>query len=116
MLRAVPLRVSDHGERPGTEQGAEIAVTRLGDRAKALLAPARVLFRHQADPGREVTTGSKGLGIGDAGNQSRRQHRSDAGNGIEPPTRLARAMPESEDTIKNADLFLEGFELNAERR
>src|SRR5450631_2800013 len=54
MLGAMDLGVADDGERTGHEQAAQIAVTLLADTAEPVLAPARMLFRHEPDPGREV--------------------------------------------------------------
>src|SRR5450759_65561 len=54
MLGAVDLGIADDAERAGHEQAAQIAVTLLADTAEPVLAPARVLLRHEPDPGREV--------------------------------------------------------------
>src|SRR4029077_17644863 len=51
MPGAVDLGIADHGERAGREQAAQIAIAVLADTAKLVLAPARVLLRHQPDPG-----------------------------------------------------------------
>jgi hypothetical protein len=54
VLGAVDPGIADDGERTGHEQTAQIAVTLLADTAEPVLASARVLFRHQPNPGREV--------------------------------------------------------------
>src|SRR5450756_379826 len=54
MFGAMDLGIADDGERTGDEQAAQIAVTLLADTAEPVLAPARMLFRHEPDPGREV--------------------------------------------------------------
>src|SRR5450756_644236 len=54
VLGAVYLCIANDGERTGDEQAAQIAVTLLADTAEPVLAPARMLFRHEPDPGREV--------------------------------------------------------------
>src|ERR1039457_3110398 len=54
MFGAMDLGIADDGERTGDEQAAQIAVTLLADTAESVLAPARMLLRHQPDPGREV--------------------------------------------------------------
>src|SRR5258706_8593991 len=64
---AMDLGVSNDGERTGTKQGAQISIAFLGDAAELLLAAARTLFRHQSDPGREIASRSKDLGIRNAG-------------------------------------------------
>jgi hypothetical protein len=55
MLGAMDLGIADDGKCAGHEQAAQIAVTSIADAAEPVLAPARVLPRHDADPGREVT-------------------------------------------------------------
>ena len=54
MFGAMDLGVADDRERASHEQAAQIAVTLLADMAKPVLAPARMLLRHQPNPGREV--------------------------------------------------------------
>src|SRR6476619_1133478 len=54
MFGAMDLGVTDDGKRAGHEQAAQIAVTLLADIAEPVLASARVLLRHDTDPGREV--------------------------------------------------------------
>ena len=51
MLGAVDLGIADNGERACREQAAQVAVTLLADAAEFLFAPARMLLRHQSDPG-----------------------------------------------------------------
>src|SRR4029077_19373598 len=87
MLRAVDLGIADHGERAGGEQAAQIAIALLADTAKLILAPARVLLRHEPDPGREVSSRSEGLGVGNARNQCRCERRTDAGDRVKPLAR-----------------------------
>src|SRR5664279_986513 len=47
MLGAMDLGIADDGERAGDEQAAQIAVTLLADTAEPVLAPARMLLRHE---------------------------------------------------------------------
>lgn len=54
MLGAMDLGVTDDGERADYEQAAQIAVTLFADTAEPVLAPARMLFRHESNPGREI--------------------------------------------------------------
>src|SRR5262245_47276966 len=56
MLGSVDLGIADDGECTGHEQAAQIAVTLLADTAESVLAPARVLLRHEPNPSREVTS------------------------------------------------------------
>src|ERR1700692_3419111 len=67
-LRAVrPFQPSHHAgcptrslsRRPGREQAAQIAIALFADTAKLVLTPARVLLRHEPDPGREVSPRSE---------------------------------------------------------
>src|SRR5450759_5067933 len=104
MLGAMDLGIADDGERAGDEQAAQIAVTLLADTAEPVLAPARMLFRHEPDPGREVAPGPEGFRISDTANQSRGQHRADAGDRIEPPARLIRSVPSHDHTVEAQDL------------
>ena len=54
MLCAMDLGIADDGERTGGEQAAQIAIALLADTTELVLAPARVLLRHEPDPGGEV--------------------------------------------------------------
>ena len=54
MLGAMDLGIADDGECAGSEQAAQIAIALFADTAELFLAPARVLLRHEPDPGREV--------------------------------------------------------------
>src|ERR1700724_3711150 len=54
MFGAMDLGVTDDRKRAGHKQAAQIAVTLLAYIAEPVLASARVLFRHNTDPGREV--------------------------------------------------------------
>jgi len=86
MLCAMDLGIADDGERTGGEQAAQIAFALFADAAELVLAPARVLLRHEPDPGRE-------------GRPSDRRHLrpgrwpapANAGNGVQPTTRLIGA-------------------------
>ena len=54
ILGAMDFGIADDGERAGREQAAQIAIASFADTAEFVLAAARVLLRHQPDPGREV--------------------------------------------------------------
>ena len=54
MAGAMDLGIADDGECTRHEQAAQVAVTLFADAAEPLLAPARVLLRHEPNPGREV--------------------------------------------------------------
>jgi hypothetical protein len=51
MLCAVDLGIANDGESPGGEQAAQIAIALLADATEPVLASARVLLRHETDPG-----------------------------------------------------------------
>src|ERR1700730_13194265 len=55
MFAAVGLGIADDRERAGHKQAAEITIALFADNAEPVLAPARMLLRHQANPGGEVT-------------------------------------------------------------
>src|SRR6516162_2986821 len=84
MPSAMDLGIADHGERASREQAAQIAIALLADTAKLVFTPARVLLRHKPNPGREVPSGSEGLGIRDACDQRCCQRRTDAGDRVKP--------------------------------
>jgi hypothetical protein len=48
---AVALRMADHRQRANDQHLPQVAMTLLADAAQAVLTAARVLSRHQADPG-----------------------------------------------------------------
>ena len=108
------LGIADNGESSGREEAAQIAIALLADAAKLCFASARVLFRHQPDPGREIAPGSKSLGVGDAGDQSGGERRANARHLIEPPARLVRSMPGHDLTIEFQDLCFQHSQLRAE--
>src|SRR5262245_25199976 len=64
MAGTMDLGVAGYGECASREQATQVAVALLADAAQPVLAPARVLLRHEPDPSREVPRRSKGLGIG----------------------------------------------------
>ena len=101
------LGVADDGERAGNEQAAEIAVASFADTAEPVLAPARVLLRHEADPGREITSRSEGSRIGNGRDQSGGQCRTDTRYIVEPPARLAGSVPGHDQTIELQNLSLQ---------
>src|SRR5262245_6598545 len=114
MLGTMDLSVADDGERAGHEQAAQIAVSLFADTAELVLAPARVLLRHQPDPSREVSSRSESLRISDAGDQSGGKRRTDTRYLIEPLAGLARSVPGVDHTVELQDLCLEHPQLGAE--
>src|SRR5215813_6576435 len=107
MLGAMEFGVADHGQRPGREQATQISVASFADVAELFLATARVLLGYEPDPSREVPPRSESPRITDAGNQSRGQRRTDAGDLIEPLARLVGSMPGHDQAVELQDLGLQ---------
>src|SRR3974390_633773 len=84
MVGAMDLGIADHCERAGREQAAQIAIALFADTAKLVLAPARVLLRHEPNPGREVPARSEGSWISNAGDERCCQRRTDARDRVQP--------------------------------
>ena len=99
MFGAVDFGIADDGERSGHEQATEIAVTLLADMAEPVLASARMLLRHQPNPGRE----------------SGGQCWTDAGDIVEPFAHLTGPVPSPDHTIELQYLSLQHSQLGAER-
>src|SRR5215475_10853579 len=93
VLSAMDLGIADHRQRARREQAAQIAITLFADTAELVLAPARVLLRNEPNPGRKIPPRSEGLWISDAGDQSRGERGTNAGNLIQPFARLAGSVP-----------------------
>jgi len=51
MFSAVDFGIADHRQRARREQAAQISIAPFADTAELVLAPARVLLRHEPDPG-----------------------------------------------------------------
>src|SRR5437016_1947145 len=106
MFGAMDLGIADDGQRACREQAAQIAIALFADTAELVLAPTRVLLRHEPDPGREIPPRSESLRISDAGDQSRGEHRTNAGNLIQPLARLIGSVPGYDLTVKVENLHL----------
>src|SRR4029077_16772481 len=114
MPGAMDLSITDDGERASREQAAQIAITLFADTAEPIFAAARVLLRHQPDPGREVPSRSESLRIGDAGEQRGGQRRADAGDLIQVFPRLVGSVPGHDLAIKLQDLGSQHPQLSTE--
>src|SRR5215831_4975208 len=106
MFGAMDLGIADDGQRACREQAAQIAIALFADAAELVLAPARVLLRHQPNPGGKIPSRSKSLRISDAGDQSGGERGTNAGNLIEPPARLIRSVPGHDLAVKVENLHL----------
>src|SRR5215813_12171195 len=114
MLGAIDLGIANDSKRACREQATQIAVTLLTDPAEALPASTRMLLRHESNPGREVSPCAKHFRIGNAGNQRRGQHMTNAGNRIEPLARLVGSMPGRDHAVELQELCFQGSQLGAE--
>ena len=93
LLRAVLLRVADHGHGAGDEKPSQVSIALLGDTTELVLATRCVLLRYQPNPGSQTTPRLERLPVADLGNKSGGDNRPDARNLFQPPARLAGAMP-----------------------
>src|SRR6516162_2016788 len=84
MPGAVDFGIADHCKRASREEAAQIAIALLADIAKLVLTPARVLLRHEPNPGREIPSRSEGSWLSNAGDQCCGQRRTDARDRIQP--------------------------------
>src|SRR5262249_35302886 len=114
MLGAIDLGVANDRKRACREQATQITVTLLADAAEPVLASTRMLLRHQSNPGREVSPGPKHFWIGNAGNQRRGQHMTNARDRIEPLARLVGSMPGRDQAVELQELCFQGSQLGAE--
>src|SRR5215813_2578927 len=106
MPRAMDLGIADHGERASREQAAQIAIALFADTAKLVLAPARVLLRHEPNPGGKIPSRSESLRISDAGDQSGGERGTNTGNVVEPLARLIGSVPGHDLAVKVENLHL----------
>src|SRR5262245_30183357 len=114
MFGAMELRIADHGERAGGEQAAQIAIALFADVAEPVLASARVLLWHEPDPGREIPSRSKRLGITNARDQSSRKGRADTRDGVKSLAGLVRSVPCHDAAIEGQDLGFQCQQFGAE--
>src|SRR5262245_51203451 len=114
MFAAVGLGIADDRERAGHKQAAEITITLFADTAEPVLAPARMLLRHQANPGGEVTARSESPWVSDIRHQSGCQQWTDTGNVVKPPARFIRPVPGHDHPIEFQNLLLEAEQLTTQ--
>src|SRR6266568_6381222 len=106
MFGAMDLGIADHCQRARGEQAAQIAIALFADTAELVLTPARVLLRHEPDPGREIPSGPESLRICDAGDQSGGQRGTNARDRIEPLARLIGSVPGHDLAVEVQNLRL----------
>src|SRR5512144_1162686 len=88
-----PFSPADNRASAVDQQASNVPIAAFRDGAEALLAAARPLLRHQAQPRRELAPGFELAGITARRSDGTRRDRADAGNGRQPPARLVRLVP-----------------------
>src|SRR5207247_11253061 len=86
-----------------------------GDRAQPLLAAARVLSRHQPDPGRKLAPRLEDRRITDRGRNRGRTDHADAWDGLQPAARFTRSMQSMNVPLDLADLLGQSIQLAEQR-
>src|SRR5215467_691483 len=76
----------------------------FADIAEPVFASARVLLRYESNPGREIPSRSKRLGITNARDQRSRKGRADTRGGVKSLAGLIRSMPCHDAAIEGQDL------------
>ena len=102
---------ADHTARPVDEQGAQVALTALGNAQQALLAPGGVLSRGYAQPGREASARVEDLRIADGGHRGAGGEQPHAGHLRQAPARLVLAMPGADACLQLGDLLVQAKQL-----
>src|SRR5215467_7678375 len=86
----------------------------FADIAELVLATARVLLRYESNPGREIPSRSKRLGIPNARHQRSCKCRADIRDGLKSLAGLVRSVPCHDAAIEGQDLGLQCQQLSAE--
>jgi hypothetical protein len=81
-----------HRVSANNENTPQVAVALLGDRSELLFATARVLSRHQPDPGCKIAPRTERLQIRYNGRNGGRTNKAHPGNGPKPLARLVDPM------------------------
>ena len=96
----------DHGGSPDHHHAAQCLVAGARDNAKADLACGRMIFRRQADLGRELTARSEQLGLRGLHSQQCRPDRTDARDLDETLAAFISPMPSHKLGVDLVDLRL----------
>src|SRR5438067_4005533 len=91
-LPGILLGAPQHSDRPDDKNAPQVAVSLLGDRSELLLAPGRILPRHQSDPGRKIASRPEDSRVRHRRHDRSRPDNPDARDRLNPLARLARAM------------------------
>ena len=98
------------------QEPAQLGIAPLADLAQARLAAARVLPRHQSEPGREFPPAAEGGGVGHRRRQGAGGHRPDPRDRRQPLAGRAGAMPRQQLPADHGQPGRELLELLDERR
>lgn len=112
----VGLGPSGHGSGADDQQASQVSVAHFRDVPKAVLAPGRILSRHKAEEGRELSTRFEDGGIGDAGRQCRGGDDADTGNCLEPLAGCVLSMPGQKGALDVTDRCREAVKLRRQRQ
>ena len=91
------------GMRADDENTSQIAVALLGDRSKLLLAPGRILSRHQPNPSRKIASRPKNRRVCHSRRDRGRPDDADARDGLKPLARLVRAVLRLDSFLDRSD-------------
>src|SRR5215467_2600782 len=86
----------------------------FADVAEPVFASARVLLRYESNPGREIPSRSKCLGIPNARHQRSRKCRANTRDGVKPLAGLIRSVPCHDAAIEGQDLGFQCQQLSPE--
>src|SRR5215510_7525515 len=92
----------------------KVAVSLLGDRSELLLAPGRILPRHQSDPGRKIASRPEDGRVRHRRHDRSRPDNPDAGDRLNPLACLARAMLHLDPLFDRSDDTLQRFKLRSQ--
>ncbi len=109
------MLVADETGGADDQQSPDVAVAGLGNAAEAVLAAGRVLFRHEAQPGRELTSRFEDRGIGHCRGDGRGDDWPDPGDAGEPAAGLLAAMTRHDRLLQRLDLRVGVVDLGRDR-
>ena len=101
----------DHRARPVNQQRAQVGVATLAHAQQRGLAAARMLARHQAQPGRHLAPAGEVLCVAYAGHQRAGRDRADPRDLLELSAGLVLGVPGLDLEFHLADLQVEHLEL-----
>src|SRR5258705_7420235 len=108
------LGAPQHSDRSNDENAPQVAISLLGDRSELLLAPGRILPRHQPDPGREIASRPEDSRVRHRRHDRSRPDNPDARDGLNPLARLARATLHLDPVFDRSDDTLQRLKLRSQ--